>query len=317
MSDQSSALIRRPLNQICAQKGIPVSGIFELTPRCNLQCKMCYVRLTPQQMAQVGRELTTDEWLSLAREAASSGMLFLLLTGGEPTLRNDFPQLYEGFTRLGLSISVNTNGTNLTPEIRNLWHRLPPAQVNVTLYGTCREDYEALCGSPDAYDRVMDGLNWLRQEGILFHLNTTITRENAGKWLALEEIAQQMHTDLRMTVYCFPPQRRGGCECVPDFSRLSPEEAGQMIVKDLVYRNGTSAALERLAYISQNVPPPANKRVSVTERPRCNNDLPGRTFPVLDQLGRNHGSLRYAPCAFGSSLRRRLHKCMGTVATCS
>lgn len=38
------------LNEKAREKGIPYAGIFELTPRCNLDCKMCYVHLTPKQM---------------------------------------------------------------------------------------------------------------------------------------------------------------------------------------------------------------------------------------------------------------------------
>ena len=54
MAPETSAQIRRALSRRCAALGIPVSGIFELTPRCNLRCNMCYVRLTPAQMAPIG-----------------------------------------------------------------------------------------------------------------------------------------------------------------------------------------------------------------------------------------------------------------------
>ena len=59
--------IKRNLSRKCAALGIPVSGIFELTPRCNLRCRMCYVRLTPEEMAPLGQEQTTQQWLELAR----------------------------------------------------------------------------------------------------------------------------------------------------------------------------------------------------------------------------------------------------------
>ena len=237
MTAASSAAIRRHLTRKCAMLGIPVSGNFELTPRCNLRCKMCYVRLTLEQMAPIGRERTAEEWLALGRAAKDAGMVFLLITGGEPTLRADFPEIYEGLTQMGLSISINTNGTLLTPQLRRLWHRLPPAQVNITLYGTCREDYDALCGNPDAFDAVVDGLDWLKREGILVHLNTTIVPTNVHKWTQIEEFAKAQGLELRMTVYCFPPNRRD-CHC---FERLEPEAAGELIVQDVYYREGPAA----------------------------------------------------------------------------
>lgn len=247
MIHKQSADIKRTLSVKCAKLGIPVSGIFELTPRCNLQCKMCYVRMSPEQMAPIGRERTAKEWLDIAKNAVDAGMMFLLLTGGEPTLREDFPEIYEGLVKMGLSISINTNGTLLTPAIRELWHRLPPAQVNVTLYGTNREDYEKLCGNPDAFDKVCDGLNWLKSEGILVHLNTTMTAVNLPHWEQLEKFAQSNKIDLRMTTYCFPPVRRGGCEKCNEYSdtRLPPEIAGELIVRDLFFRDGKNAVLRR------------------------------------------------------------------------
>lgn len=229
--------IRRVLNMKCATLGIPSNGIFELTPRCNLRCKMCYVRLDRQQMAPLGTERTAEEWLDMARQACEQGLVFLLLTGGEPTLRSDFCQIYEGLAQMGLSIAINTNGTLLTQQIRDLFHRLPPSQINITLYGTCREDYEALCGDPGAFDAVVEGLAWLQQEGILVHLNTTMVPTNCHKWQQIEDFAIARGLELRMTNYCFPPNRR---DC-GTFERMPPEQAGEMIVLDTYYREGAES----------------------------------------------------------------------------
>ena len=250
MASDRSANIRRIVNRRCAALGIPSTGSFELTPRCNLRCKMCYVRLTPAQMAPLGRELTAKEWIDLGRAARDMGMMFLLLTGGEPTLRTDFAEIYEGLMKLGLSISVNTNGTLITPEIRELWHRLPPAMVNVTLYGTCREDYENLCGDPNAFDRVVEGLHWLKSEGILVHLNTTIAPDNLHHWMQMEEFAKGMGLELRMTVYCFPPVRRSECGSCADFQRLTPEESARLSVNDMLYREGLEYVKFRAANLT-------------------------------------------------------------------
>ncbi len=91
--------------------GVPINGTFELSPLCNFSCRMCYVHLTPGQLAATGkRPLTDEEWLSIARDAVDSGMLYLLLTGGEPFLCPGFRGLYERLTGFGLVISVNSNG---------------------------------------------------------------------------------------------------------------------------------------------------------------------------------------------------------------
>ncbi len=248
--EKTSAVIRRKLSLKCAKAGIPVSGTFELTPRCNLSCRMCYVRLTPEEMAPIGQERTAEEWLAFAEEARDAGMLFLLITGGEPMLRSDFAEIYEGLAKMGLSININTNGTLFSEKVREVLHRFPPAKVNVTLYGTSGEDYEKMCGNAKAYDRVLDTLNWLKQEKILTHLNATMTPENEKCWEAYEEFAKERNLELRMTAYCFPPARRGECR---EFSRLSPEKAGEMAVKDLWYREGVDAVRKRRNGLSQQL----------------------------------------------------------------
>lgn len=242
MTWETSAQIRRVLTVKCASEGIPVSGTFELTPRCNLACRMCYVRLTPEQMAPLGRERTAGEWLELAAQAKKEGLTFLLLTGGEPTLRADFPEIYEGLAQMGFSISINSNGTLFHQEIRKLMHRLPPAQVNITVYGLSKEEYGILCDNPDAYSQMMDTLDWLREESILTHLNTTIIPGNLERWKLFEEFARKRELELRMTAYCFPPVRRNECE---EFDRLPPETAGELIVKDMLYREGLEAVRKR------------------------------------------------------------------------
>lgn len=264
MPRQTTAQIRRTLARSCAAMGVPANGVFELTPRCNLRCSMCYVRMTPEQMAPMGRELTAKEWLSLAQEAVDAGMLFLLITGGEPTLRTDFLEIYEGLAQMGLSISINTNGTLLSSALRALWHRLPPAQVNVTLYGTCEEDYAALCGDGSAFLRVVDTLRWLRKEGILIHLNTTFTPENAKSCEKIEEFALSLGLELRATTYCFPPIRRNDCA---DFSRLSPEEAAALTVLDIFCREGREGVSRRAAVLS--APPQAGCDLEIGEAMQC------------------------------------------------
>ena len=253
MSQLTSADIKTFMLRKCSSEGIPVSGIFELTPRCNLKCKMCYVRLTPEEMAPLGKELSAEEWIDIATQCKNAGTIFLLITGGEPTLRPDFPRIYEALATMGFSIAVNTNGTLLTEEIKELWHRLPPAQVNITLYGVCEDDYNNLCGVPSAFDKVVDALDWLHNEGILVHLNTTITPSNYSKWMELEEFAKSRDLELRVTSYCFPPTRRGECSACNDFTRLSPEQSGELVALDILYREGIDAIRKRVVDIGSPV----------------------------------------------------------------
>lgn len=247
MDNAGYAEIKRTMIKKCSALGIPVSGVFELTPRCNLQCRMCYIRMTESEMKPFGKEKTAAEWIALAKSAVAEGMLFLLVTGGEPLLRPDFPQIYEELMKLGLSVSINTNGTLIDEKITELWKRFPPAHVNVTLYGTSEEDYEALCGDKTAYARVVEAVDRLLSEGIVVKLNVTMTPQNAEKLRELEEFASSRNISLRMNPYCFPPLRRNKCDA--GFERLSASEAGKLTALDIYYREGIQGISRRLGFV--------------------------------------------------------------------
>lgn len=204
-------------------KGIPVSGTFELTSRCNFRCKMCYVQMTPEEQQAFGRELTTQQWLDIARQAVDQGMIYLLITGGEPLLRPDFVQIYTACVQMGVVVSVNTNGSLLTPEIVECFRNHPPERVNVTLYGASPCRYASVCGNEGGYEKSLRGISMLKEAGIRISLNTTFIQENRPDMQALVAFAKEENIPIRTAAYLFPPVRNGREE---PHDNLSAEEMG-------------------------------------------------------------------------------------------
>lgn len=229
-----------------AQAGKPCSGTFELTPRCNFNCKMCYVHLTEKEQQRRGRELTADEWLSIGEQACREGMLFLLLTGGEPTLRPDFMPIYSGLKRLGILVSINSNGYLLQGELLQQLLADPPHRVNITLYGTSNETYEALCGNP-AYDTVLQNIRTLREAEVDVKLNLTLAPENLKDRESVAAKARELGAHLQTASYLFPPVRITGSSDFPQ--RMPPEQAAQIEAERL--RN--SMTEEQLARFLQTL----------------------------------------------------------------
>ena len=54
---------------------VPFAGTFELTPICNMNCRMCYIRTSFQEMEKQGTMLTAEEWIQIASEARDMGLL--------------------------------------------------------------------------------------------------------------------------------------------------------------------------------------------------------------------------------------------------
>ena len=216
--------LRRFMYAKAARNRMPLSGTFELTPRCNMNCRMCYIRLSEEQMHARGRERSAEEWIALGRACAEQGMLFLLLTGGEPFLRKDFRQIYTELKKLGLLITINTNATLIDEETVAWLREDAPAKINVTLYGDSNETYRRLCGHPAGYDAAIRAVDLLLDAGILVNINVSLTQQNLHSLPAIAEFGKSRGVQVNSTAYMFPPVRRQGN--IDWEVRLSPEEAG-------------------------------------------------------------------------------------------
>ena len=190
--------------------GIPIAGNFELTARCNFNCPMCYVHMTPEQLKASGRqELTAQQWLDIARAARDKGMIFVLLTGGEPLVRKDFFEIYDGMREMGLLISINSNGSMLKGEILERFLKTPPFRFNISLYGGSNETYRNMCGLP-AYDQVKENIRRLRQAGVEVSLNLSITPYNKDDLAKIYRDAVELDVNVRASSYMYPSVRVNG-----------------------------------------------------------------------------------------------------------
>ena len=182
-------LLVHELHRRAAAQRQPVNGTFELTERCNLTCRMCYVCQASGDVALRAKELSAAAWLALARQAVDNGMVFLLLTGGEVFLRPDFFEIYTPLTRLGLILTLFTNGTLITELVAARLAEAPPSRTEITLYGATASTYEAVTGVPGSYARCCAGIEALVRHRVPLGLKTAITRQNVAELDAMRQMA--------------------------------------------------------------------------------------------------------------------------------
>ena len=209
-----------------ARAGIPLNGTFELTPCCNMACKMCYIRKTKQEQEAIAPLRTAEEWLRLGQTCRDAGMLYLLITGGEPFLRPDLPQILSGLHAMGLVITINSNATLIDEKTIAWLKNCPPFRVNVTLYGASDETYARLCNNPRGFTQVTRGIRLLREAGIPVKLNCSVTPDNEGDLEEMFAFAEREQLILQATCYMFPPLRRDAA-MVGQNDRFTPEEAAE------------------------------------------------------------------------------------------
>lgn len=223
MSTSWGTLSGRLVKNSLEQK-LPLIGEFELTGRCNLRCSMCYVNCINQMEAKK-RERSAKEWIGLAKEAFDAGMLFLLLTGGEIFVREDFNTIYEELAMMGFNITLYTNGTLITPRIASWLGRIRPSQIEVTLYGASPETYKKVCHNEEGFKRTLRGIKLLLDQGINVQVRTTIIRENVRDFERMAELTKSLGLQLGIVNYISP--RRDG-ESPLLSSRLSPKETAEL-----------------------------------------------------------------------------------------
>lgn len=217
------------LYQKASLRGVPLGGVFELSPVCNLHCRMCYVRKTPEMIRSEGKQLLSyRQWLALAEECRSAGTLYLLLTGGEPFLYPDFRELYESLHRMGFLLSINTNGTLIDEDALAWLKAMAPSRMNVTLYGASRETYKRICGLEDAYDRAVFAIRKLKEAGVPLVINASMIPENGEDLEKIHAFGSALDINTRIGTYMFPPIRR---EQEAGDSRFTPEEAAKMFLR--------------------------------------------------------------------------------------
>lgn len=220
----SEPLISSYLHAKAKEKGLPLSGTFEITGRCNFNCRMCYIHSSDCARA-ANDELPAKWWTDLGREAVDAGMVFLLITGGEPLIRNDFAEIYAELCKMGCIISLNSNGYLINDKIKELFRKYPPNRVNVSIYGSDDDTYESFTGVR-GFSKVMQNVRDLRDMGIDVRFNCSITPDNRSDMANIYNVCKNLGFHVKTTSYMFPQIRVNGVHG-ENQNRLSPEEAAE------------------------------------------------------------------------------------------
>lgn len=158
------------LKSAAAEYDFPVHGYFELTPFCNLDCKMCYVHRDDTEACR--KMLSGTQWIGLIDEAVDYGMMSCVLTGGEAMTHPDFWRIYLHLMNCGVSVTLKTNGLLLNAETLARLVEYPPKTIDVSLYGWNDDSYMAVSGHR-VFDTVQKNIIALKDTGIFFRLMIT------------------------------------------------------------------------------------------------------------------------------------------------
>lgn len=172
MKKQSAAdLFEKELRERARQVKTPLIGSFEITGRCNFDCKMCYVHTMDHAYARK-HELSTSQWIEIMDAAYDAGMFFAVISGGECLLRSDFEELYLHLYNKGVRVTVLTNGSLITEERIRFFAEHKPKRLQISLYGSNDETYREVTGQGGS-EKILNTLYALREQNINLEVAVT------------------------------------------------------------------------------------------------------------------------------------------------
>ena len=157
---------------------------WEITRSCNLSCLHC--RAAAERGPYEG-ELTTQECFRFIDEVAAFSKPIVILTGGEPLLREDIFEVASYGTHKGLRVVMAVNGTLLDAQKASAAKRAGIQRVSISLDGATPESHDKFRGVAGAYAGALEGITYLKKAGLDFQINTTVTKRNLGE---IEDILQ-------------------------------------------------------------------------------------------------------------------------------
>ena len=198
MSHVRSLFFGGPLSEIgkrtveAFQDRRPSEIIWNITNRCNLFCKHCYVAADIHQAAA---ELSTEEALDLVRQIGEAKVPLLFLTGGEPFLRPDLYAILARVQEYGIKVVMSTNGLFIDDAAADKLAQYNVDYVAISLYGP-EAFHDEYVGAKGSFRRALENIARLRKRGIKVGVKTTVNEATFPYFYDLVQVAKDLGSGL-------------------------------------------------------------------------------------------------------------------------
>jgi len=165
------------------------SASLAVTGDCPADCWHCSMK-----NRRHGRPLTTADWLDTIGRLLSLGTYNIGITGGEPLLRNDVPELVQAASSGGAVVEVFTSGIAVTEAKLDALRDAGLWAVGVSLDHTDPATVNRLRGTPCAFDAAIAALELSRRKGFYTLINAVADRAmvNSGEYRRLYELGDRL-----------------------------------------------------------------------------------------------------------------------------
>jgi len=158
-----------------SEKFVPLVLSWNITRKCNLKCPHCYINATTQEPIN---ELTTEEAKTLIDQICEVSSPLLILSGGEPLLRQDVYELVRYGAAKGLKMGLGSNGSLIDDVAAKKLKEAGIETVSISLDSHIPEQHDEFRGVKGSWEKAVRAIKALRENGVLVQVNTTVTQQN-------------------------------------------------------------------------------------------------------------------------------------------
>ncbi|MFH1441168.1 MAG: radical SAM protein [Candidatus Omnitrophota bacterium] len=213
----------------------PSEGNIDITYRCNNNCLHCWLRI-PADSKENKKELSFEEIKRIVNEARNMGCRKWTISGGEPMLRPDFPEIFNYITQNSLFYSLNTNGTLITPKIARLL-KIKGVKM-VALYGATAQIHDHITRTPGSFELTIKGFKYLKEAQAGFTVQLIPMKDNYHQFKDMVKLAENLSKSYRIGASWLYMSASGNLKKNKEIThqRLPPKEVVELDKPDLSYQ---------------------------------------------------------------------------------
>jgi radical SAM protein with 4Fe4S-binding SPASM domain len=207
---------------------------WEITYRCNFNCLHCYLPLNIRKQDEKELDIVGIE--KILNKLSKFGVLWIIFSGGEPFLREDFPDILELAHKKGFFIGVNSNGSLISDRIIQKFKNYPPLVIDIPIYGGRPETHDKFTQIPGSFTKTIENIQKLQSLGEypIILLKGILNIYNKNEIKEMRAIAKKLNLPFRYNPYIYA--RLNG-DLTPCELRVSPDEAVEIERDDIEVQN--------------------------------------------------------------------------------
>jgi radical SAM protein with 4Fe4S-binding SPASM domain len=144
---------------------------WNVTLRCPLRCAHCYIDAGEHEAEQV---LSTEEAFGVIDQICELGRPVVILSGGEPLMRDDIFAIARYGTNKGLRMAMGTSGVLIDEDVAREIQSSGIRRVAISIDSADPLVHDAFRGVPGAWERAVQGISHCRDAGVGVQINTTV-----------------------------------------------------------------------------------------------------------------------------------------------